>query len=142
MTGAAGNIGRRVMAAFPGSTGIDRRPDSDIVADLRDVDYDANPVRTALANADGVVHLATSPEPDGPDDDHYSAVINTARLVDACQRHCVPRLVLASSDWAEPTGLSLPMTTYEHSKRVFEALAANYWSDERLISELRAALGG
>ena len=163
------------MAAFPGATGIDRRPGADIVADLGDVDYDADPVRTALATADGVVHLATSPEPEGPDDDHYAAVVTTAMLVAACQRQRVPRLVLASSDWAEPKDFTLPMTTYGHSKRVIEALAAmyahstgaravalrigwvpdradevvgadewlaaNYWSDERLISEVRGALG-
>ena len=32
--GSQGNIGRRLMAAFPGALGIDRAPGADIVADL------------------------------------------------------------------------------------------------------------
>ncbi len=32
--GSEGNVGRSLMAAFPGAIGIDRSPGADIVADL------------------------------------------------------------------------------------------------------------
>jgi nucleoside-diphosphate-sugar epimerase len=38
----------------------------------------------------------------------------------------VPRLVLASSDWAAPKAGWAGINTYGHSKRVFEALTAMY----------------
>jgi nucleoside-diphosphate-sugar epimerase len=125
--GSQGNIGRRLMAAFPGSIGIDRLPGADIVADLATIDYAKPEIAAALSAADGVIHVATSANAHGPDDVHYQAVIDTARLLDACQRHKVPRLVLPSSDWAEPKpGWLEGVNTYGHSKRVFETMAAMY----------------
>jgi nucleoside-diphosphate-sugar epimerase len=125
ITGSEGNIGRRLRAAFPDVVGIDVHRGADIVADLGGLDYTRRFVDEALRSADGVVHLATSADPDASDDQHWQAVANTARLVAACAHVGVPRLVIASSDWAEPKN-GLPINAYGHSKRVMEALAAMY----------------
>lgn len=124
--GAMGNIGRRLMAAFPGSVGMDRVPGADIVADLATIDYAAPAIRDVLASVDGVIHVATSADVDAPDDLYYQAVIDAARLLDACQRVPVPRVILPSSDWAEPKAGWVKINTYGHSKRVFETMAAMY----------------
>ena len=126
ITGSQGNVGRRLMAAFPGAVGVDRQPGADIVADLSTADYDLGPLAEAIRGASGLVHLATSPDPDAPDPVHYAAVVDAARLVAACAAANVPRLVLASSDWAAPKAGWAGINTYGHSKRVFEALAAMY----------------
>lgn len=126
ITGSEGNVGRRLIQAFPGSIGIDRHPDADIVVDMAKADWSSGPLAEALANADGLIHLATSPDPSGPPELHFSAATSTARLVEACARIPVPRLVLASSDWAEPKSISQQMNTYGRSKQVIEALAAMY----------------
>src|ERR1700712_1056643 len=94
--GSEGNVGRRLMAAFPGSIGIDAKPGATIVADLATIDYDTPAVADALKTADGVVHLATSANPGAPDHVHFTAVVNTARLVAACEKYDVLRLVLPS----------------------------------------------
>jgi nucleoside-diphosphate-sugar epimerase len=67
-----------------------------------------------------------SPDTAAPDRAHYAAVVDAARLVTACAAANVPRLVLASSDWATPKAGWAEINTYGHSKRVFEALAAMY----------------
>ncbi len=176
--GAMGNIGRRLMAAFPGSIGIDRVPGADIVSGLSELDYDAPPVRTAFESADGVIHVATSPNVEAPDAEHWDAVIGTARLLAACDRFGIRRVVIPSSDWADPKtrwAIHNP-NAYGHSKRVFEEMAhmynvghpdrhcvalrigwvalspeqaaaaapwlqANYWDNDRLVAQMRAALG-
>lgn len=125
VTGSEGNIGRRLMAALPGAVGLDVRPGADIVADLATLDYSSADIREALAAAEAVVHLATSADPDAPDAVHWQAVTNTARLVAACAEAGVPRIVLASSAWAEPKD-GRPQNAYGGSKAVFEALAAMY----------------
>lgn len=125
ITGSEGNVGRRLKAAFPGATGIDVARGADIVADLGTVDYERAVIRTALANAEAVIHLATSADPAAPDDVHWQAVANAARLFAACAHLNVLRLVVASSDWAEPTN-GMAINAYGHSKRVMEALAAMY----------------
>jgi nucleoside-diphosphate-sugar epimerase len=126
ITGSQGNVGRRLMAAFPGSIGVDRRPGADIVADLSTTAYDLGPFAEAIRDASSLIHLATSPDTDAPDPVHYAAVVDAARLVTACAAANVPRLVLASSDWAAPKVGWVGINTYGHSKRVFEALAAMY----------------
>jgi nucleoside-diphosphate-sugar epimerase len=130
ITGSEGNVGRRLKAAFPGSTGIDIVRGADIIADLGTVDYERVVIRTALANADAVVHLAASPNVNAPDDVHWHAVASATCLFAACAHLNVPRVVVASSDWAEPkaamTEAGLTVNTYGHSKRVMEALAAMY----------------
>ena len=124
--GSEGNVGRRLKTAFPGAIGIDRVAGADIVADLATIDYDAPAVRDALATAEAVIHVATSPNIAAPDDIHYQAVIDTARLLAACQRYPVPRLLVPSSDWADPKAGWAGLNTYGHSKRVFETMAAMY----------------
>lgn len=125
VTGSEGNIGCRLMAAFPGAVGLDIRPGADIVADLATLDYSGPDIRECLATTEAVVHLATSADPDAPEAVHWQAVANTARLVAACAAVSVPRIVLASSAWAEPRD-GRPQNAYGGSKAVFEALAAMY----------------
>lgn len=138
ITGSQGNIGRRLMAAFPGAIGIDRHPDADIVEDLSTIDYDATIVRRAFETCDGLIHLATSADVEAPDSVHWRAVVNGTRLVEACATYDVPRLVLPSSDWAEPKATALRINVYGHSKRVFEAMAAMYaMTDGRRAVALR-----
>ncbi len=130
ITGSEGNIGRRLKAAFPGSTGIDIVRGADILADLGTIDYERALIRATLANADAVVHLAADHRPEAPDDAHWQSVANAARLFAACAHLNVPRIVAASSDWAEPKKAmleaGLTVNAYSHSKRVMEALAAMY----------------
>ena len=126
IVGAAGNIGRRLMTAFPGSVGIDRHIDADIVADLATADYDSVELRLALESATGLVHVATDARPNAPAEIHFATVTAASRLVEACLRYRVPRLVLPSSGWADPKPGYGPINPYGHSKRVFEAMAAMY----------------
>ena len=126
ITGAMGNVGRRLMAAFPDAIGLDRHPDADLVEDLSSIDYDSTMVRRAFEGADGLIHLATSANTEDPDSVHWRAVVDTARLVEACHRYGIRRLVLPSSDWAEPKADWIDINAYGHSKRVMEAMAAMY----------------
>lgn len=126
ITGSEGNIGRRLKNAYPGAIGIDRRDGADIVADLADANWAGGPLRDALARATALVHLATSADPHAAADQHFAAVTGTARLVEACAQVPVPRLVLASSDWAAPTVPALEINAYGRSKQVIEAHAAMY----------------
>ena len=177
IVGAMGNIGRRLMRGFPGAIGIDRAPGAQVVADLSRIDYEAPEIRQAFEAADGAVHVATSANIRDPDAIHWRAVTDTARLVEACDRYNIRRLVLPSSDWAEPRTRwpDFEQNAYGRSKRVIEEMAlmynmtpgrhavalrfgwvpndpadvakaepwlqANYWDDERLIAQVRTALG-
>ena len=99
-------------------------------------------VRRALESCDGLIHLATSADPEAPELVHWRAVAEGARLVEACASCGVPRLVLPSSDWAEPRW-GFEINAYGHSKRVFEALAAMYaMAPGRRAVALRYGLGG
>ena len=89
--GAMGNVGRRLMPAFPGAIGIDRMPGADIVADLATIDYDAPEIRAAFEQADGVIHVATSANTNDPAAVHWQAVIDTARLLAARGADISPR---------------------------------------------------
>jgi nucleoside-diphosphate-sugar epimerase len=124
--GSKGNIGRRLMRAFAGAVGVDRVAGADIVADLTDCDFGSGALAEALAKAHCVIHLATSADPEAPVAAHLAAVVATTRLVEACMRARVPRIVLPSSDWAEPRDPALRINAYGHSKRAIEALAAMY----------------
>ncbi|MBO6717492.1 MAG: NAD(P)-dependent oxidoreductase [Rhizobiaceae bacterium] len=173
--GSEGNIGRRLLRAFPSAIGVDKTPGADIVVDLADCDYGSGALAQALKSARCVIHLATSADPAAPAPVHLAAVTNTSRLVQACLDARIPRLVLPSSDWAEPKDPALMVNAYGQSKRAIEALAAmycshegleavalrigwvpgsdeelagapdwllaNHWSDERLISAFREAVG-
>lgn len=126
--GAMGNIGRRLMTAWPDAIGIDRVAGADIVADLASIDYNAPHIRAAFEVADGVIHVATSASVEAADAMHWDAVVATARLMAACDRHDIRRVVLPSSDWAEPKTrwAQHELNAYGHSKRVFEAMALMY----------------
>jgi nucleoside-diphosphate-sugar epimerase len=124
--GSEGNVGKRLKTLFPGAFGVDRVPGADLVASMENVDYDAEPLKSLLREADLVLHLATSANINAPDDVHYQAVIDAARLLAACQRVPVPRVLLPSSDWADPKRGWPPINVYGHSKRVFETMAAMY----------------
>ena len=124
--GSEGNIAKRLRPLFPDAFGVDRVPGADLVASITDVDYDAEPLRSRLAEADVVLHLATSPRTHDPDEVHYQAVIDAARLLKACQAVPVPRVLLPSSDWAEPKRGWPAMNTYGYSKRMLESMAAMY----------------
>jgi nucleoside-diphosphate-sugar epimerase len=125
ITGSEGNVGRRLKAALPDVLSIDLARSADIVVDLGVVDLDGHVMQRALGEADALVHLATGADPAASDAVHWQAVANTARLVAACAHAGVPRVVLASSDWAAPkTGR--PVNAYGWSKRIMEALAEMY----------------
>ncbi|RYE86972.1 MAG: NAD(P)-dependent oxidoreductase [Hyphomicrobiales bacterium] len=128
IVGAMGNIGRRLMAAFPGAVGIDRVAGADIVAALSDIDYAAPAVKAAFEKADGLIHVATSANVEDPDAVHWQAVTDTARLLAACDRYGIRRVVIPSSDWADPKTrwAAHNQNAYGHSKRVFEAMAHMY----------------
>ncbi len=125
ITGSEGNVGRRLMAAFPGAIGVDRVPGGAAVIDFDTVDYAAEPMRGILANADAIVHLAAEPSPYQPDAVHWQSVINASRLFAAALAAGIPRFVVVSSGWAVPMPGQF-LNAYAHSKRVMEALAAMY----------------
>ena len=126
--GAMDNIGRRIMPAFPGAIGIDRVAGADIVADLSTIDYTAPEIAAAFEKADGVIHVATSANTGDPDAVHWAAVTATARLLQACDRYDIKRVVIPSSDWADPKTrwAAHNQNAYGHSKRVFEEMAHMY----------------
>lgn len=124
--GSQGNVGHRLAAALPDVIGIDVKPGADIVADLATIDYDSPEVQAALKKADAVVHVATVPNPQAPDEVQWQSVVNTARLAAACGRVGVPRIVLPSSDWAEPKPGMPEINAYGWSKRAMEAFAEMY----------------
>lgn len=126
VTGACGNIGRRLMAVWSDAIGIDSVPGSHHQADLAIADFGNAFWNDILGRASGLVHLATSADPGAPADIHLKAVSITARLVEACYDARVPALVLPSSDWAEPKRPDLEINAYGHSKRAFESLAQLY----------------
>jgi len=125
ITGSEGNIGRRLRRAFSGCIGIDREPGAEIRADLSAVDYSDPAIVAALRDADALIHLATSPEPDAPEAVHWRAITDASRLFAACAALGTRRIVIASSDWASPKH-GAAINTYGHSKLVLESLASMY----------------
>jgi nucleoside-diphosphate-sugar epimerase len=127
IVGAMGNIGRRLMQAFPNAVGIDRMRGADLVCDLRNIDYDTAEIRRLFESADALIHVATSSNVDDPEAVHWRGVVETARLVEACARYNIRRVVLPSSGWAEPkAGWPHSSGVYGRSKRAIEALAETY----------------
>ena len=128
IVGSQGNIGVRLMPAFPGAIGIDRAPGASLVTELGHIDYDSPEVRRAFEAADGLIHVATSAQVGDPTAVHWAAVADTARLMAACDRYNIRRVVLPSSDWAQPKTrwAAHELNAYGHSKRVFEAMAEMY----------------
>ncbi len=126
--GSQGNVGRKLMKGFPGAIGIDRAPGADIVARLDTIDYFAPAIRAVFEKADGVVHVATSANVGDPDAVHWQAVVDTARLLAACDAFDIKRVVIPSSDWADPKtrwAIHNP-NAYGHSKRIYEEMAHMY----------------
>jgi nucleoside-diphosphate-sugar epimerase len=126
ITGSEGNIGQKLMHALPDPVGVDRKATATIVADLETTDYSSGPLIDALQTADALIHLASDPNPEAPPEVHLAAAVAGARLVGAAARIGVPRLVLASSDWADPNQPGLEVNPYGRSKRVFEELSLIY----------------
>jgi nucleoside-diphosphate-sugar epimerase len=125
ITGSEGNIGRRLRHALGEAVGLDRARGADIVADLGTIDYGSRTMRDALAAASAIVHLATSPDPHAADPVQWQDVANAARLFAAAAAAKVPKLVAASSPWAEP-GAGMQLNGYARAKRAIEALCEMY----------------
>ena len=136
ITGSEGTIGRRLRPAFPGCIGIDRAAGAEIRADLSTVDYGDPAIAAALRDADALIHLATSADPDAPEAVHWQAVIDAARLFAACAALGVGRVIVASSDWAAPKH-GVPINSYGRSKLALESLAAMYAAAPRSARIIR-----
>ncbi len=120
--GGCGTIGRKLKQAWPDAMSVDKNPAADVVCDLAELAPD-NLLFPLLETADVVIHLATSADPAHEDFIHFQSVIHSANLVAACVKAKVPKLIIASSDWAAPKAPHLKVNTYGHAKRVLEAMA-------------------
>ncbi|MGF6228551.1 nucleoside-diphosphate-sugar epimerase [Inquilinus ginsengisoli] len=136
ITGSEGNIGRRLRLAFPGCIGIDRAAGAEIRVDLSTVDYGEPMIASALRDADALIHLATSADPDAPEAVHWRAVSDATRLFAACAAQGVGRIVVASSDWAAPKH-GAAINSYGRSKLALGSLAAMYAAGPRSARVIR-----
>lgn len=125
ITGAMGNVGGRLARGLAPVIRVDRVAGADIVVDLEAGDFDETGLTEALGRARAVVHMGSPPDPHLPAEVHLGASWGTMRLVRACMAAGVPRLVLASSNWAEPAP-PLTLNAYGRSKRIAENLAEMY----------------
>lgn len=125
VTGALGVVGRKLMPHLDGPIGLDKLRGTDFHADLSTVDFADAAVAAVLLRSKAVVHLATNANPQAPDDEHWIGVANSARLFAACRRAGVPRLVAASSSWADPHPAQTD-NAYGRAKRVLEAMVEMY----------------
>ena len=130
--GGCGNIGKKLKREWPTAISVDREKDADFVYDLRKLGSTDTKLHDVLASSDVVIHLATSADPEATDTVHFQSLENTAKLVNACACVNVPKLILASSDWAEPNEHKI--NTYGHSKRVMEAMSEMYSQNEYRVS--------
>ena len=112
------------MKAFPGAVGIDVKPGAAVVADLATADFARGKVWAVLVGCEAVIHLAANADPAALAAVHLQSVIVAARLFAACAALKVPRVVAASSEWAEPKFAGL--NAYGRSKRILEEMAAIY----------------
>ena len=80
---------------------------ADITCDLSALNEGDSAFFSILKTAEVVIHLATSPDPEASELIHFNSVVSTAKLVSACAAANVPKLILASSDWAEPKAAHL-----------------------------------
>jgi nucleoside-diphosphate-sugar epimerase len=109
ITGANGNLGRKLIAAFLGAPDIAaiHAIDRDM-AGLSPHDARLFPIQAdlrgpglldALAGMDAVIHLAAqNPYPDASWEDASASFDMTAKLSEACAKASVSRLVFASSN--------------------------------------------
>ncbi len=124
IVGGCGNIGKRLKTRWPEAITIDRDDQADFVVDLGRVDAVNSQFYDIINTADVVIHLATSADPEAPDLVHFQSLENSAKLTNICAKAGVRKLILASSDWAEPNGLSI--NAYGYSKRAIEVMAEMY----------------
>jgi nucleoside-diphosphate-sugar epimerase len=105
ITGANGNLGRKLVSGFLAAPGIAIDRD---VAGLFPADARVFPIQAdlrgpgfpgALAGIDAVIHLAAqNPYPDASWEDASASFDMTAKLIEACANASVSRLVFASSN--------------------------------------------
>ena len=134
--GGCGNIGNKLKREWPCSITVDRKKSADFVFDLNELGKGDSDFYDLLGKSEVVVHLATSADPDGSDLTHFQSLENTAKLVSACAHADVPNLILASSDWAEPSHQDI--NTYGQCKRAIEAMADMYsQSEHRVCTAIR-----
>lgn len=162
VTGAAGTVGRALVAQIPGPLRLVDLPGAGsgrdvgagpghehLDADLTDPDQ----ARAALAGADAVVHLAGQASPAAPWPDLVRAnLLATANLLDAAAVHRVRRLVLASSvhadgdappsQWpVDPARAPRPCCRYGVSKVAVEQLGRDHARQEADASVVCLRLG-
>jgi len=143
MTGAAGNVGRRLRrllkGVYPELRLSDIRTPDDIAADEAFVEADlADPAQVdrAVAGVEGIIHLGGF-SVEGPwETILQSNIIGTYNLFEAARRHGVKRVVFASSNHVVgfyprhrrlgPEALLRPDSRYGVSKAFGEALGALY----------------
>lgn len=101
VTGAAGGVGRCVVARLDGAVGSLVRLDSApldgpdaVQADVRDL----GALLQATAGLDGIVHLAAIPDEADFDDLVDVNILGTRNVLEAARRNRVRRVVLASSN--------------------------------------------
>lgn len=150
VTGAAGFVGRHLVAALAADgrsvIGIDRRPGSDVTAELLDEDLLAR-----FAGAEVVFHLAgraSARASWGAAFDDYldDNVRVTQRVLEAALVAGVPRVVVASSSsvYGDPAvrptpedAVCRPRSPYGASKLMAEGLAAAYGAQGLDVAVLR-----
>ncbi|MDF3131095.1 NAD(P)-dependent oxidoreductase [Kiritimatiellaeota bacterium B1221] len=126
LIGGCGTIGLKLHKAWPLAICVDKLPHADLQLDLADLDGNDSNFLELLGTADVVIHLATSADPDAAACIHLESIANTAKLLKACTSAGVPKLVMASSDWARPKARHLKMNAYGYSKQAIEAMASMY----------------
>lgn len=141
ITGAAGLIGRNLVAAMEGEGSVwalARRPGVTsgsarwIEADLSSDSF----VERLPEGVDTLVHLAQSPHyrdfPDHANDVFHVNVASTAKLLDWSHRHGVRRFILASAGGADRAGDGAPLSNYLAGKRAAELIAQSYAAQLRV----------
>jgi len=162
VTGAAGNIGRAVVAELEPSHELrllDRRGgDPRVIA----VDLGRPLHGDAVRGVDVVIHLAAHPDEratwEAVVDDNVRA---TWHVLDAAARHAVPRVVFASSNWAvkalerelapacyQPDGPKIgsdapprPLHPYGISKALGEIAGRSFVDEGRLAAFIAVRIG-
>ena len=138
IVGGCGLIGRKLKKEWPDAVCVDRFQGADFVCDLGCLNGRNSAFHSILQAAEVVIHLATSADPEEPESIHFHSVVDTAKLVAACDAANVQKLIIASSDWAEPKAAHLRINSYGYSKRVIEAMAEMYSHCEgRLATAIR-----
>lgn len=143
VTGAAGHLGRHVLAAFQAAgwdaEGIDSSPAEGLaIKDLRNVDV----ARDALANADVIAHCAALPRPVGyaPDDVFSTNMSLMYAAIEGAESGRAQRIVYASSFSVvglpfapvRPELSALPLTEAEPAQPQ-DVYAVTKWLGEEML---------